>query len=289
MDEPAITPWHTKSADDVVREQGSDARAGLSAAEAAARLARYGPNIITAKKGRPWWVRLLLQFHAPLVYILIAAGAVTLWLGDYTDSAVILGVVLANAIIGFVQEQKAVKAIDALSRSMRIEATVKREGERRRIDAAALVVGDVVIVEPGDKVPADLRLLEDAVRELRVDESTLTGESEAVSKHPGPLAVESVLADRRNMAYAGSLVTRGTGEGVVVATADATEVGRINEMISSASEIATPLTKKIASFSRLLLWLILAVAAVAFVIGIARGNPATEMFKAAGPRGERDP
>ncbi|CAG0956966.1 H+-transporting ATPase [Phycisphaerales bacterium] len=273
--------WHAVPALEVVRELVSDAHGGLSAAGAAARLARYGPNIITAKKGRPWWVRLLLQFHAPLVYILIVAGGVTLYLGEGVDTAVILGVVLANAIIGFVQEQKAVAAIDALSRSLRVEATVKRDGERRRIDAAHLVVGDIVIVEPGDKVPADLRLLDGAVRDLRMDESMLTGESKTVAKHPDVLAPESVLADRRNMAYAGSLVTRGTGEGVVVATADATEVGRINEMISSADDIATPLTKKIASFSRLMLWLILAVAAVAFVIGIARGNPASEMFKAA--------
>ena len=201
VDEPANIPWHTKSADEVVREQGSDARAGLSAAEAAARLARYGPNIITAKKGRPWWVRLLLQFHAPLVYILIAAGAVTLYLGEFVDTAVIFGVVLANAVIGFVQEQKAVKAIDALARSMRIEATVRRDdgrgGQRRRIDAAALVVGDIVLIEPGDKVPADLRLLDDTLKDLRVDESMLTGESKTVAKHPDVLAPESVLADRR--------------------------------------------------------------------------------------------
>jgi len=285
---PTLTPptcWHAVFASDAVRELGSDSHRGLSAAEAAARLARDGPNIITAKKGRPWWLRFIFQFHAPLVYILLVAGAVTLWLGEYTDSAVIFGVVLANALIGFVQEQKAVAAIGALSRSMRVEATVRRNdgrgGERRRIDAAALVVGDIVLVEPGDKVPADLRLLDDSVRDMRVDESMLTGESKAVSKDAAPLPEATVLADRRNMAYAGSLVTRGTGEGIVVGVADATEMGRINEMISSADDIATPLTKKIASFSRVLVWLILAVAALAFVIGLSRGNPASEMFKAA--------
>jgi len=280
---PATLPWHALPASVVLRALDSDANSGLSATEAAARLARFGPNIITARKGRPWWLSLILQFHAPLVYILIVAGAVTLYLGEFVDSAVIFGVVLANALIGFIQEAKALKAIDALARSMRIEATVKRGGggQRRRIDAATLVVGDIVIVEPGDKTPADLRLLDGAVRGLRVDESMLTGESKTVAKHPDALTPESVLADRINMAYAGSLVTRGTGEGVVVATADATEVGRINDMIASAQNIATPLTRKIASFSRLLLWIILAVAAVAFIIGIVRGNPATEMFKAA--------
>lgn len=271
--------WHARSAEEVVRELGSDAHRGLSAAEAAARLARDGPNVITAKKCRAWWVRFLLQFHAPLVYILIVAGGVTLFLAEYVDSAVIFGVVLANAVIGFVQESKAVKAIDALSRSMRVEATVLRDGTRRRIDAADLVVGDFVLVEPGDKVPADLRLV--AVKDLRVDESMLTGESKTVAKRPEALPDSAVLADRRNMAYAGSLVTRGTGEGVVVAVGDATEVGRINEMIASATEVATPLTKKIAAFSTLLLWLILAVAVVTFIVGIARGQHWVEMFKAA--------
>ncbi|MBL9031852.1 MAG: HAD-IC family P-type ATPase [Phycisphaerae bacterium] len=275
------TAWHAVPSARVVSDLASDAERGLGAGEAAARLERLGPNLITSRRGRPWWARLLLQFHAPLVYILLVAGAVTLWLGEHTDSAVILGVVLANAIIGFVQEQKAVAAIDALARTMRIEATVRRDGQRRRIDAADLVVGDVVILEPGDKAPADVRLLDGTVRDLRVDESMLTGESRAVAKDPAALPEATVLADRRCMVYAGSLVVRGTGEGVVVATSDATEVGRINAMISSADDIATPLTRKIAAFSRLLLWLILAVAAVAFAVGILRGNPAPEMFKAA--------
>ncbi|GMV27438.1 MAG: putative cation-transporting ATPase F [Phycisphaerae bacterium] len=273
--------WHAVAAAQVVREVASDSQSGLAVTEAAARLARHGRNTISARRGRPWWVRLLLQFHAPLVYILLVAGSVTLWLGEYTDSAVILGVVVANAIIGFVQEQKAVAAIDALARSMRIEATVRRAGERRRIDAAELVVGDVVLLEPGDKVPADIRLLDGAVRDLRIDESTLTGESKPVSKDPAALPEATVLADRRCMAYAGSLVVRGTGEGVVVATADQTEVGRISEMISTAESIATPLTRRIAAFSHLLLWVILAVAAATFVVGITRGHPPQEMFKAA--------
>ena len=271
--------WHCLSAEAAVRELASDARRGLSAADAAARLARLGPNVITARKGRPAWLRFLLQFHAALVYILVAAGVVTLFLGEYVDGGVIFGVVLANAVIGFIQESRAVKAIDSLARSMRVEATIMRDAQRRRVDAAQLVVGDVVLLEPGEKVPADLRLL--TVRDLHVDESTLTGESRPVSKGPDALSEETVLADRRNMAFAGALVTRGTGEGLVVATADATEVGRISEMISSTREIATPLTRKIASFTRLLLWVILAVAAVAFIVGTARGNPAVEMFKAA--------
>lgn len=273
--------WHTVLADVAVRTLKSDPRCGLSIAEAETRLARYGPNIITARRGRPWWVRFLLQFRAPMIYIMLAAGAVTLWLGEYVDSGVIFCVVLVNAIVGFVQEDRAVKSIDALARSMRIEATVKRDGQRCRIEAAVLVAGDIVILEPGDKVPADLRLLDDCVKDLRVDESTLTGESKSVSKNPAQLPFTTVLADRSNMAYACTLVTRGTGEGVVVATADATEVGRISGMIATADEIATPLTRKIASFSRLLMWVVLAVATLTFVVGLMRGNPPVEMFKAA--------
>ncbi len=271
--------WHAVTAEAVAGLLGSDLHAGLSAREAAARMARDGPNLITTRKGQPAWLRFILQFHAPLVYILLAAAIVTLLLGQYTDSAVIFGVVLANALIGYVQESRAAQAIDALARSMRIEATVERDAQHRRVDAADLVAGDLVLLEPGDKVPADLRLLK--VRDLRIDESTLTGESKSVAKRPDPLPDGTVLADRRNMAYAGTLVTRGTAEGIVVATADATEVGQINEMISSTAEVQTPLTRKIATFSRLLLWLIVGVALITFVVGVLRGHPAVDMFKAA--------
>jgi magnesium-transporting ATPase (P-type) len=277
--------WHTLSDVLVVQELGSDQSRGLSPTEAAARQARDGRNVITSKRGRPWWLLLLLQFHTPLVYLLLLAGGVTLWLGEYTDSGVILGVVVINAIVGFIQEQRAVKAIDALSRSMRIQTTVKRDGQRRRVDSADLVAGDIIALEPGDKVPADLRLLDAAghasAHELRIDESALTGESKPVSKHPAPLPVQTELADRRNMLYAGSLVTRGGAEGIVVSIADATEVGRISGMIAAAEEIETPLAAKLASFSRTLLWIVLAVAGLAFGVGIARGNPPAEMFKAA--------
>ncbi|MCC6228472.1 MAG: HAD-IC family P-type ATPase [Phycisphaerales bacterium] len=287
---PAL-PWHAVPAEEVITKFVSNAHDGLTAAEAAARLARHGRNTITATRGRPWWVLLLLQFHTPLVYLLIFAGGVTLWLGEHTDSGVIFGVVIINAIIGFVQEGRAVKAINALARSMRILATVKRDGQRISIEAADLVAGDIVVLEAGAKVPADLRLLDGSahggpvrhgtMHDLRIDESTLTGESKPVSKQPGPLPATAELAERLNMAYAGSLVVRGAAEGVVVAIADVTEVGRISGMIASAEEIATPLTKKLASLSRTLLWVILGVAALACAVGIARGNPPGQMFKAA--------
>lgn len=270
--------WHSLDASEAVRALDSHDHRGLTAAEADARLARDGPNVITTRRGRPWWMRLLLQFHAPLIYILLVASLVTLLLREYTDSAVIFAVVLVNALIGFVEETRAVKAIDALAKSMKMEASVRRDGRRERVDAADLVTGDIVLLEAGDKVPADLRLL--TLRELHVDESALTGESKAISKRTEAMDVATVLADRRNMVYAGSLVTRGSGTGLVIAVADDTEVGRISGLIASADELATPLTRKIASFSKLLLWIILAVAALAFLLGIVRGRSPEEMFMA---------
>ncbi len=276
---PDAQRWWSQPAADVARALDSDPSRGLSASLAASRLAQLGPNTITVRRGRPWWWMLLLQFYAPLVIILIAAVAVTAWLGEWVDSGVIAGVVVANAVIGFVQELRAVKAIDALARSMKIQATVVRDGSPFRVGAETLVVGDLIRLEPGDKVPADLRLVE--VHELQVDESTLTGESLSVSKTVEVLDATLRLPDRKNMCFAGSLTTRGTAEGIVVATADATEVGRISRMISTAQEIATPLARKIASFSHMLLWVIVVVAALAFCVGVWRGHPPAEMFMTA--------
>jgi len=273
------TAWHSLAADEALRRLGVDPSAGLEVADAERRLARDGPNRITARRALPWWRIAIAQFHAPLVYLLLLAGAVTLVLGEYVDSAVIFGVVLVNAVVGFIQEQRAVKAIDALARSMSIEATVLRDGQRRRIDAYDLCVGDIVLLEPGDRVPADTRVVH--ARDLKVDESMLTGESKAVSKSAAATDEATVLADREGMAYAGSLVVRGSGHALVVAIADATEIGRISGLIATAEEIATPLTRKIAALSRLLLWAILAIAGLAFALGVLRGEPMADMFKAA--------
>ena len=271
--------WHALTAEEAIRRLGSDGVSGLTPAEAAQRLARDGPNRITARRVTSWWKLALAQFHAPLVYLLVVAGVVTLVLGEYVDSAVIMGVVLVNAIVGFIQEQRAVKAIDALARSMSIETTVLRAGERRRIDASELCLGDIVVLEPGDRVPADSRVVH--ARDLKVDESMLTGESKAVSKTVAAMPEGTVLADREGISYAGSLVVRGSGRAMVVAIADDTEIGRISGMIASAEEIATPLTRKIAAFSTLLLWVILVIATLAFGLGVMRGEPMAEMFKAA--------
>jgi Ca2+-transporting ATPase len=271
-------PWHHLAAAEVVARQGTDPAAGLSAAEAAERQRRHGPNQLTARHGQGPIVRLLLQFHQPLIYILLVASVVTAVLDEWIDAAVILGVVLVNAVVGFLQEGKALQAIEALGKTLVTEATVIRGGRKTRIDSVGIVPGDVVLLQSGDKVPADLRLVR--CRDLQIAEAALTGESVPVEKHVEPLGAEAALADRENMAYASTLVTYGQGTGLVVATGDATEVGRISGLIASAEDIQTPLTKLIARFSSLLLVAILILAAANFLIGLLRGQSAVLMFKA---------
>lgn len=252
---------------------------GLVEGEVEARREKHGWNRIEHKAGVSAWVRLVRQFHQPLIYILLAATGVTLFLGEYVESGVILGVVLVNAIIGALQEGKAEKAIASLARMAVTEATVRRNGDEKRIPAEELVPGDVVIVEAGDRVPADLRLGQ--VRSLKVDESLLTGESLPVNKHTAVLPEDTLLGDRVNLAFSGSLVTAGQGLGVVYATGAATETGRIAEMVRQTVQIETPLTRKIAIFSRRLLWVILALATLTFFLGVWRGQSPKEMFMAA--------
>ena len=271
--------WHHMPGEEVVDLLQTNPERGLDEFEVKHRQERFGPNVITGKGGKGPLMRLLLQFHQPLIYILLAAGLVTAALQEWVDSGVIFGVVLVNAAIGFLQESKALEAIAALAQTMVAEATVLRAGVRRRISSAEVVPGDLIFLQSGDKVPADMRLIE--LRDLQIDESTLTGESVPVKKKRGVLAHDTVLADRRNMAYASTLVTYGQGTGVVVATGNATEVGRISALIAAAPDLQTPLTRKIGHFSHILLYAILALAAATVLIGILRGQPLLEMFMAA--------
>jgi len=271
--------WHHVDHAEAAVLLGTDTSRGLDVHEHKRRLEHFGPNVLTPKKGKGPLVRFLLQFHQPLVYILIAAGIVTGVLGEWIDSSVIFGVVLVNAIIGFLQEAKAVSAIEALAGAVRTEATVLRGGTRRRVDASDVVPGDIIFLQSGDKVPADMRLF--SVREFRTDESALTGESLPVEKISGTLPKDTALADRRNMAYASSLVTYGQAEGMVTATGDRTEVGAISGLIAAAPDLQTPLTKKMSRFSRVLLYLILVLAAATFGVGVWRGEPAIDMFMSA--------
>ena len=271
--------WHHLPQPEVLDLLDTDAAKGLDRFEVEERQKDFGPNLLTERKGKGPLLRFLLQFHQALVYILLGAVVIKVFLGAWVDASVIFGVVLLNAIIGFIQEGKALSALAALSRALITTSTVLRAGEKQQVDASELVPGDIVLLASGDKVPADLRLLQS--RNLQIDESALTGESMPVEKQSGELAHDIVLAERTNMAYSSSLVTYGTGVGVVTETGDATEIGRISELIASAEVLATPLTRKMARFSHLLLYAILALAGLTFAVGIWHGGSAVEMFMAA--------
>jgi magnesium-transporting ATPase (P-type) len=271
--------WHHLPGEEVLRLLATNGQTGLDRIAVEERQHRYGPNSLAKRVGDGPLLRFLLQFNQALVYILLVAVIIKLSLGAWVDAAVIFGVVLLNSIIGFVQEGKALSALEALSRTLKMETTVLRGGEKQRIDAAGLVPGDIVLLASGDKVPADLLLLRS--RSLQIDESALTGESVPVDKCPGVLELDTPLADRTNMAYSSTLVTYGTGVGVVVDTGDGTEIGRISELIASADVIATPLTRKIAGFSRLLLYAILGLAALTFAVGLWHGQHWVDLFMAA--------
>jgi Ca2+-transporting ATPase len=272
------TTWHALSVEQVLQTLTS-AEQGLSAVEAETRLRRDGPNVITSRKGASTLKKLLDQFLQPLVVVLIGAGALSVFLGDYVDAAVIGGVVLVNGLIGFVQEFRAEQAIAALGRTIVTEATVVRDGVLRRVPSEQLVQGDVVALQSGDTVPADLRLF--AVKDLQIEEAALTGESVAVEKALPLLLEKTPLGDRKNLAFAGSAVTYGQGRGVVVATGNGTEAGRIAGLMERTEQLETPLTRRIAQLSRLLVWIILGVAAALFGIEVARGRDLNDTFNGA--------
>jgi cation-transporting ATPase F len=271
--------WHQSEAEKVVRLLDVELRTGLTTQEVKRRQGINGPNRLTAQKRRSEWGRFLLQFHAPLLYVLLAASVITAFLQEWVDSSVIFGVVLVNAIVGYLQEANAEKAIEALARTVLTEATVRRDGVRLRVPSEQLVPGDVVLLQSGDKVPADLRLLH--VRNLRVDESALTGESVPMEKYADALALDTILAERKNLAFAGTLVNYGQAEGVVWAIGDQTELGRIARLVFDAVSLSTPLTRKIDHFSKILLIAIMALAALTFAVGLWRGESLVAVFMAA--------
>ncbi|MEH2081769.1 MAG: cation-transporting P-type ATPase [Nostoc sp.] len=270
--------WHTLGEQKVVQTLASHPEAGLSHEEATTRHQQMGANQLTTKSGKSPWLRFLEQFNQPLLYILLTAGLVTLLLKDWIDAGVIFAVTLINVIIGYIQESKAEGAIAALSKAVTTEATLIRDGQKTRLASTELVLGDLVLLASGDKVPADLRLL--SVRGLQVDESALTGESVPVEKATASLAVETPLAERSNMVYAGSFVSFGQAEGIVVAIADATETGRISQLIESSTNLKTPLTRNIDKFSKSLLYVILCLAALTFAVGLGQGESWIDVFKA---------
>jgi cation-transporting ATPase F len=271
--------WHHLPEGEVIQLLETDADVGLDLFDIRRRQERFGPNRLTPRARKSAFIRFLSQFNNPLIYILLAATVITAVVKDLVDAFIILGVVLVNAIIGYIQESKAEAAIESLARTMKTEATVLRAGETIRLDAAELVPGDIVSIQAGDKVPADLRILRS--RDLQIAEASLTGESLSVQKTSEiTLEPDMPLAERSNMAYASTLVTYGFGKGVVTATGDDTEIGQISSLISSAQELATPLTRKIEQFSRLILYAILILAAVTFGVGVYRGQPVIESLTA---------
>lgn len=277
---PAATDaWHARDAQDALQALSTDAAAGLSEDEAAARRARVGPNRLPAARRRTPLQRFALQFHNPLIYVLLVAAGITMALDDWVDAGVILGVVLVNAIIGFVQEGRAEQALEAVRSMLAHHAWVVRSGRRLEVDVAGLVPGDIVAIESGMRVPADLRLLR--VHNLSLDESALTGESVPVPKGTAPVAAGAPLAERSPMAYSGTVVATGTATGVVVATGTHTEIGRIGTLVSRVESLATPLTQRLDEFARRITVFILAVGAVTFAYGhFAAAMPSLDVFLA---------
>lgn len=271
--------WHASPVDAVLHDLGASAR-GMPEAEASRRLAQHGPNLLPPPPRQTALARFLRQFHNVLIYVLLGAGMVTSMLGHVVDAGVIIGVVLINAVIGFIQEGKAEQALDAIRKMLPLQTQVLRDGHRHTIEASKLVPGDIVFVCSGDKVPADLRLLES--RSLRISEAVLTGESVPVEKQTAPVEAGAELGDRSSMAYSGTLVTYGQGSGIVVATGAATEIGRISGMLAHVEDLSTPLLRKLGDFGRKLTLVILAVSGLMFAGGTLLGaySP-SEMFLAA--------
>ena len=277
----AVEPqeWHARDGQACLQQLNSQS-CGLSAAEAARRLREHGANRLPAARGAGWLRRLLLQFHNVLIYVLLASALLAALLGEWPDCAVILGVVAINALFGFIQEGKAEQAMRAIRQLLTLDSRVRRDGLVCSVPAEQLVPGDIVLLEAGDRVPADLRLLE--CRELRIDEAMPTGESLPAGKQCAPVAADASLGDRSGMAYSGTLVSAGNGCGVVVATGTATELGHISRLLGSVQSLQTPLLGDMQRFARQLTGLILLLAAATYAIGVfVRGYPADEMLMAA--------
>ena len=272
------TPWHALDVAATLTTVASSDE-GLTTTEASLRLGRDGLNVLSERHGASWLRKLAEQFLQPLVVVLLGAVGLSVLLGDYVDAAVIGAVVVLNGIIGFFQEYRAEQSIAALSKTLLTEATVLRDGQLRRVPSEQLVRGDVVALQSGDTVPADLRLFD--VKDLKVEEAGLTGESVPSEKRVTVMPADTGVGDRENMAFAGSAVTYGVARGVVVATGDATETGRIADLMAATAALETPLTRRIAQLSRVLVWLILGLAGALLVVEWLRGASLANTFNAA--------
>ena len=279
MQAPSANDWHAQPAQHSL-DQLASSEQGLSSTEAEQRLSRHGPNQLPRQRAAGPLRRFAQQFHNTLIYVLLGASLVTLVLGQWLDSAVIFAVVLINATVGFVQEGKAQQAMQAIQRMLSLDSRVRRDGTVHSIPAEQLVPGDLVLLEAGDRVPADLRLLD--TRDLRIDEAALTGESLPVDKGRAAVDHAASLGDRICMAYSGTLVSAGSGSGVVVATAGHTELGKISHMLGAVVSLQTPLLADMARFARHLTLLILGLSLLTFAFGVLlRGYSPEAMLMAA--------
>lgn len=269
---------HTYSKDDIIRQTKSDELRGLTSDEALSRQQKYGPNTLKAAPKKSIFQLFLAHLNDALIYVLLGAVVITLLMGEYIDAIIILAVVLLNTVLGIVQELRAGNAIEALRQLASPKAIVKRDGQQVEIPASELTLGDVVILDAGRYVPADLRLVESA--NLKVDESALTGESVAVEKDANANIADqhAALGDQINMAFMSTLVTYGRGVGVVVSLANSTEVGKIAQIISQEEQVVTPLEKKLAELGKTLGKMAIGICLLMFVIGYFQGRDLAEMF-----------
>jgi magnesium-transporting ATPase (P-type) len=257
--------WYALPADETVILLGADTSDGLSETEAENRLQVFGKNSLPEKKKVSLFIKFIKHFNDILIYVLFAAAVITFFLEHYIDTAVIIVVAIINALIGFLQENKAEKALEDIKKMLSLRAQVIRGGKRLEIDAGELTVGDIVILTPGDKVPADLRLFRSD--NLRIEESPLTGESVPSEKQTHALPADTMLGDCSNMAFSGTTVSAGTGAGIVIAVGAETEIGRINQMMSEVKELTTPLLKQTAQFGKMISVVILVGAALIYLFG----------------------
>jgi magnesium-transporting ATPase (P-type) len=268
--------WHSHTGNEAVNALDSRA-SGLTDAEAAERLGKHGPNRLPAPPKRSPLIRFVVHFHNVLIYVLIGSAIITASLGHFIDTGVILAVVLANAVIGFIQEGRAEQAMDAIRQMLAANSALLRNGKRVSVDRAEVVPGDIVLLEAGEKVAADLRLLE--ASGLRIEEAILTGESVPVEKTTKPVGEGAALGDRTCMAYSGTLVAGGVGRGVVVATGGTTEIGRISGMLTEVETLTTPLVRQMNAFARWLTIFILLLAGVLLAYGYFVGHASfAELF-----------
>ena len=275
----AATAWHAITVNEVLKRLTTSTEKGLDASEASTRLQKYGPNRLPEGKKRGPFMRFLAQLNNILVYVLLGAGFVKLMLGLWLDAGIIFGVVLLNALLGFIQEGKAEKALDSIRNMLSAEARTTRGGETRMIPADELVPGDIVLLESGDKVPADLRLAD--AKNLRTEEAALTGESVPAEKTTDPVAEKSTVGDRDSMAFSGTMVVSGRATGVVVATGSETELGRINQLLASVSALETPLLRQIKNLGYLITAAVGVVGVLVFAYGRwVMGMEFVELFQA---------